>query len=195
MTPRNIDILGGTTLGKMSKITFRADDDLVARLEDLDASKSEVMREALREHLDTTDRSLDSGSDRESFDQLVSQLIGEHVDDRLPDRSFTQPGPQDINVNITVDGKTREATTTYPTDSDPNRKTNVTPTDRSSDMNANSCVQCGSELSSSHVYCPNCGEKANHRIFCDCGDEIRSDWSFCPGCGRRTPTADVLDGE
>lgn len=179
----------------MSKITFRADDDLVARLEDLDASKSEVMREALREHLDTTDRSLDSGSDRESFDQLVSQLIGEHVDDRLPDRSFTQPGPQDINVNITVDGKTREATTTYPTDSDPNRKTNVTPTDRSSDMNANSCVQCGSELSSSHVYCPNCGEKANHRIFCDCGDEIRSDWSFCPGCGRRTPTADVLDGE
>ncbi|TKX76890.1 ribbon-helix-helix protein, CopG family, partial [Halorubrum sp. SD626R] len=32
----------------MSKITFRADDDLVERLEACDASKSEVMREALR---------------------------------------------------------------------------------------------------------------------------------------------------
>jgi uncharacterized Zn finger protein len=44
-----------------------------------------------------------------------------------------------------------------------------------------------------HVYCPNCGEKASHRVFCDCGDELRSDWAFCPGCGRRTPAADVLE--
>jgi len=36
----------------MSKITFRADDELVDRLEACDASKSEVMREALRAHLD-----------------------------------------------------------------------------------------------------------------------------------------------
>ena len=35
----------------MSKITFRADDDLVRQLEEFDASKSEVMREALREYL------------------------------------------------------------------------------------------------------------------------------------------------
>jgi len=35
----------------MSKITFRADDDLIDQLEAFDASKSEVMREALREYL------------------------------------------------------------------------------------------------------------------------------------------------
>ena len=56
------------------------------------------------------------------------------------------------------------------------------------------CNQCGSSLSDDHVYCPNCGEKASRRVFCDCGDEVRTDWAFCPGCGRRTPAADVLDG-
>ncbi|MFC6726662.1 ribbon-helix-helix protein, CopG family, partial [Halobium palmae] len=40
----------------MSKITFRADDDLVARIEALDASKSEVMRDALRTYLDSEAR-------------------------------------------------------------------------------------------------------------------------------------------
>ena len=40
----------------MSKITFRADDDLVERLEALDTSKSEAMREALRTYLDGADR-------------------------------------------------------------------------------------------------------------------------------------------
>ena len=36
----------------MSKITFRADDELITRLEEFDASKSEIMREALRAYLD-----------------------------------------------------------------------------------------------------------------------------------------------
>ena len=36
----------------MSKITFRADDELITRLEEFDDSKSEVMRRALREYLD-----------------------------------------------------------------------------------------------------------------------------------------------
>ena len=35
----------------MSKITFRADDELITRIEAMDASKSEVMREALRAYL------------------------------------------------------------------------------------------------------------------------------------------------
>ena len=55
------------------------------------------------------------------------------------------------------------------------------------------CSQCGENVDPSHVYCPNCGEKTAHRVFCDCGDELRSDWAFCPSCGRRTPAADVLD--
>ncbi|NGM67869.1 CopG family transcriptional regulator [Natronolimnobius sp. AArcel1] len=56
-----------------------------------------------------------------------------------------------------------------------------------------SCAQCGESVDEDHVYCPNCGEKASHRLFCECGDEFRSDWAFCPGCGRRTPSADVLE--
>lgn len=41
--------------GPMSKITFRADDDLVEELETFDTSKSEVMRQALREYLEASD--------------------------------------------------------------------------------------------------------------------------------------------
>ncbi|OVE85482.1 double zinc ribbon domain-containing protein [Natronolimnobius baerhuensis] len=56
-----------------------------------------------------------------------------------------------------------------------------------------SCAQCGETVDEDHVYCPNCGEKAAHRLFCECGDEYRSDWAFCPSCGRRTASADVLE--
>ena len=55
------------------------------------------------------------------------------------------------------------------------------------------CSGCGTSVDSTHVFCPNCGEKTNQRVFCACGVEINPDWAFCPACGRRTPAADVLD--
>ena len=54
------------------------------------------------------------------------------------------------------------------------------------------CTGCGTAVDSSHVFCPNCGEKTNQRVFCACGVEINPDWAFCPACGRQTPAADVL---
>ncbi|MUV61904.1 ribbon-helix-helix protein, CopG family, partial [Halobacterium sp. CBA1126] len=47
----------------MSKITFRADDDLVDAVDDLDESKSEVMRAALRAYLDGGASESDDGID------------------------------------------------------------------------------------------------------------------------------------
>ena len=67
------------------------------------------------------------------------------------------------------------------------------PPDVSDSGRQNTCGQCGTAVEPQHVYCPNCGEKAAHRVFCDCGDEVRSDWAFCPSCGRRTPAAEVLE--
>ena len=75
----------------------------------------------------------------------------------------------------------------------PDRKTDAEVDETDVAETHNTCSQCGETLSQSHVYCPNCGEKASHRVFCECGDELRSDWGFCPSCGRRTPAADVLD--
>ncbi len=191
----------------VSKITFRADDELVAQLEEFDASKSEVMRRALRSYLgEEVDGSADP---TDSVDELIAERVDELVDRRV-DRAFTRRRPQDINVNIALEGDPTAASdaaepaanvehaASYdgPDESshaDEERKTDRPDTAEAAQGERKTCTQCGETLSPSHVYCPNCGEKASRRVFCECGDELRSDWSFCPGCGRRTPAADVLD--
>ncbi|MFB6205660.1 MAG: zinc ribbon domain-containing protein [Haloglomus sp.] len=179
----------------MSKITFRADDDLVAQLEEFDASKSEVMREALREYLgEPTGTSVTSSDTAEAADAgTLDELVAERVDAIIADRLEGYRPPtesQDINVNISLDGETAVDATTE----EDGRKTAPAEAANEEEVEAKSCAQCGEELSQNHVYCPNCGEKASHRVFCECGDELRSDWAFCPSCGRRTTAADVLDG-
>jgi Arc/MetJ-type ribon-helix-helix transcriptional regulator len=183
----------------MSKITFRADDDLVRQLEEFDASKSEVMREALREYLgknrDTsvnsseTDVNGSSGVSiaEDSLDALIVERVDEIIADRL-ERAYTPSEPQDVNVNITLDGDSSDVSHEQADD----RKTQTAERENTSGDGDHVCKQCGETLSQSDVYCPNCGEKASHRVFCECGDELRSDWGFCPSCGRRTPAADVL---
>jgi RNA polymerase subunit RPABC4/transcription elongation factor Spt4/Arc/MetJ-type ribon-helix-helix transcriptional regulator len=189
----------------MSKVTFRADDDLVAAVEDLDASKSEVMREALRSYLaQHGEPTSGSGVDAGSLDAVVADRVDELVEDALGDRRAggdTRPSGsrgRDVNVNITVESPAATsvgAERTAAAESDPVAAGD----DRHSDRQqggpaaAGSCNQCGSALSGDHVYCPNCGEKATHRVFCECGDEVQADWSFCPHCGRRTASADALD--
>jgi predicted transcriptional regulator len=177
----------------MSKITFRADDDLIAQLEEYDASKSEVMREALREYLEgesSASAPASDGSaaaDAESLDDLVAERVDAIVSDRLEAVAPSQP--QDVNVNITLDGDSAPAASADA----PVRKTDPEEAHTEPDEGRKTCAQCGENVGPDHVYCPNCGEKASHRVFCDCGDELRSDWGFCPSCGRRTPAADVLD--
>jgi Arc/MetJ-type ribon-helix-helix transcriptional regulator/RNA polymerase subunit RPABC4/transcription elongation factor Spt4 len=189
----------------MSKITFRADDNLVDELERFDASKSEVLRRALREYLEN--REDDVGAERserdpesESIDDIVAERVDTLVERRLAERTASGGG-QDINVNISLDGERSTTERTEPSgrktrDRDAHDATDAQDAADAPDRPAdgrNTCGQCGESVSSDHVYCPNCGEKASHRVFCDCGDELRTDWAFCPSCGRRTPAADVLD--
>jgi predicted transcriptional regulator len=193
----------------MSKITFRADDELIDELETFDASKSEVMRRALRAYLDEhaevgdVDAGEPSVNDAEkavnadSIDELIVERVDERVEQLLDERP-TPPEhgrkrrsePQDINVNIALDG---DSVSAEPTAED-GRKTTPEAGEDASDAGRSTCPQCGENVGESDVYCPNCGTKSSHRVFCECGDEIRSDWAFCPSCGRRTPAADVLDG-
>ncbi|MFP9059832.1 double zinc ribbon domain-containing protein [Natrialbaceae archaeon A-chndr2] len=225
----------------MGKITFRADDELVAELEAFDASKSEVMREALRTYLDAhaADGVADSHSDvatqsrarEDSLDALIETRIdsllaerfeGSHVGNR------PREGSQDVNVTIALEGVSEHARLQHQDQSAVDAKQDGAHTGVRTNANeasssapgrhsvgsvngensgerhthsrdqsepARACGQCGSALGADHVFCPNCGEKASHRLFCECGDEIRSDWSFCPSCGRRTPAADVLESD
>ena len=232
----------------MGKITFRADDDLVADLEAFDTSKSEVMRQALREYL-VTHQPSDTGSGRESTGATESAnahghatdsldaFLEERIDAMLADRLGMESGPrgaQDVNVTISLEGvrhtdgvetrvgdvqppassrtaaverddhqefagedRARQSTAERPPASrgESGRKTHPdrAGTSHARPADGRHCSGCGTALGDDHVFCPNCGEKNAHRVFCDCGDEVRSDWAFCPSCGRRTPAADVLD--
>jgi membrane protease subunit (stomatin/prohibitin family) len=195
----------------MSKITFRADDELITQLEEFDASKSEVMREALREYLESRGETSSAASAHggDSLDDIVAERVDALVADRL-DGAFTPQQPQDINVNISLDGGSSEETDATAQGVNTGTEASHTQAHSASHTQAPSkttaeagenadseerktCTQCGENLSQSHVYCPNCGEKASHRVFCECGDELRTDWGFCPSCGRRTPAADVLE--
>jgi membrane protease subunit (stomatin/prohibitin family) len=172
------------------------------------------MREALREYLDDspesddsspTDNAADGGTLDEMIAERVDALIADRLDQRLPRRQ-----PQDVNVNISLAGdstataapqqdavnEASDASHTSSADASHTDEQRMTDDAAGENADANdpkTCAQCGEELSSSHVYCPNCGEKSSRRVFCECGDELRSDWAFCPGCGRRTAAADVLD--
>jgi len=188
----------------MSKITFRADDELIEELEEFDQSKSEVMRQALREYLashpntdvnavetsDSSEKSLSASEDTldDFLAERVDRLIERRLDDHLGARKRAS-GAQDVNVNITLDGDSGVSVE----EEDESRKTNPPDASDADENERKTCSQCGENVGSEHVYCPNCGEKVSRRVFCECGDEIRSDWAFCPGCGRRTPAADVLD--
>ena len=193
----------------MSKITFRADDDLVGRLEAFDASKSEVMREALRQYLDEPEREPPAQptdatahtSDTASIDDLIDERIDRLVSERVDSAPETQPeavaSGTDVSVNLTLEGITDEATVAEQTVNrkTPSADTETQPKPTAGADDTHNCGQCGDAVDSEHVYCPNCGEKTSRRLFCECGDELRSDWAFCPGCGRRTPAADVLDNQ
>ena len=198
----------------MSKITFRADDDLVDRLEACDASKSEVMREALRTHLDgeggasdASDASAGSVDDvlADRVDELIADRLDAALDERLgpanpaETRAYTPGNAGEINVNVTLDAPNAESDdrdddvrVTRETTGDAEPSTRKTGAGSGAKTRENACGGCGENVPSDHVYCPNCGEKQSHRAFCECGDELRTDWAFCPGCGRRTPAADVL---
>lgn len=189
----------------MSKITFRADDELIDALDSFDESKSEVMRKALRQYLESrpeVDLGVMEKSDvnaaetsentGDSIDKLIieriDELLEERIETRAPPRKRPEPA-RDVNLNITLDGDS----TVHDDTGDTGRKTNAAPGEVDDDDTGSICSQCGENVSSNHVYCPNCGEQTSHRSYCECGAELGSDWAFCPGCGRRKPAADVLD--
>jgi len=180
----------------MSKMTFRADDELIEQLEGFDSSKSEVMRRALREYLeghpkaDVNTAETDENTDSDSIDALLAERIDAMIEERLG-RSTPRRPPRDVNVNITLDSDS-DADTAVEQDARKTDAGEASDTRDTADEERKTCGQCGENLDGEHVYCPNCGEKVSHRVFCECGDELRSDWAFCPSCGRRTTAADVL---
>ena len=160
----------------MSKITFRADDDLIDHIESLDASKSEVMRDALRSYLGME----------------VPPRVNTHSGGTAQVPRGRELDPAETIEAISGSVREIDVTVRFDPTADPEatfEAVNSGPTEPDDDR----CVQCGEPVQSDNGYCPNCGQSRSRRLVCECGDDLRSDWSFCPSCGRRTPAADVLD--
>lgn len=191
-----------------SKITFRVSDDLLERVDGIEESRSEIMREALRTYLEEgaetrgeeRRRNTQHGprKTRPTIDEalrgIVEEVVEETVEGKLERR-------ESDNVNVTVNvpeggsGKSAhsgEEKVSKRKTADEGRQE---PPVEDAGSERKTCHQCGEEVDDDHVHCPNCGAKASRRVFCDCGDEIRTDWSFCPSCGRRTPASHALSNE
>ncbi|RRJ30222.1 double zinc ribbon domain-containing protein [Halocatena pleomorpha] len=181
----------------MSKITFRADDELIAQLEEFEASKSAIMREALRTYLNTHMSGSEPSDLPSEFEdeRWVDHVIRDRVDELIGERgdeAFTRSKPKDINVNISVEGEPQTAVTDE-SSADPEQCKTPTSTTTDSATERTQCSNCGETHPETHVYCPNCGEKSTQNHVCECGADIDTKWSFCPACGRRTPTETDLE--
>jgi hypothetical protein len=113
----------------MARLTFRADDELVRQLEEMDSSQSEVMREALRQYLSTSSPS-DDVQPRTFLRQSNS-------------RPVTKPAPTpNIHVNISLRKKKTES-----------------PSTSSNELSASGTCSCGNEVETSWAFCPACGRR------------------------------------
>ncbi|EMA70228.1 hypothetical protein C461_01277 [Halorubrum aidingense JCM 13560] len=187
----------------MSKITFRADDDLVERLEACDASKSEVMREALRRHLDevvdagpshpsnasdasgTSDRSDASQRSDATIDAAVTErvddLIADRLDaalaERLGERSTPQTPqtpPEPTYTRGNAGDINVHVTLDAPgADVDDQRVTRETTTD---DEAAGRKTRANPARSSGQTRESACG---------GCGESVPENHVYCPNCGEK----------
>lgn len=195
-----------------SKITFRVGDDLLDRVDEIDESRSEIMRDALRSYLDggagarasaepAAARDLRSPRPQQGFgfDDVLTRRI-EEVVDGVVERKLAE---RDVNVTLNVPeyegGRAADAPEKQAPPSSSTAENAGQDAVRRGDVpvetgGSKACPQCGEDVDEDHVHCPNCGAKTSQRVFCECGDEVRSDWSFCPSCGRRTPSSHALTG-
>ncbi|MFB6135015.1 MAG: zinc ribbon domain-containing protein [Halanaeroarchaeum sp.] len=183
----------------MSKITFRADDDLVEAVERLDESKSEVMRDALRAYLGDRQENSQDTIGRVRAEKSIEEIVTRRVDEILSNRPSDSPskGGDEVTVRLRIEGDAvAPSGSIAPSrdDQSTDQSRHYLPNDPGTpSASPSTCPQCGSSLDADHVYCPNCGEQAGQSYYCECGTQLRPGWSFCPDCGRRTSSADVLD--
>ncbi|SEW11981.1 double zinc ribbon domain-containing protein [Natrinema salifodinae] len=188
----------------MSKITFRADDDLVERLEALDASKSEVMREALRSYLEgaaprnddsqpQTAQNLD-GQGQGAIDDLVRKRVDERLEQRLRELGlgphFDQAGAHtshaptlsdatgDITVSVSLDGTNSPSDNRARVDQAHPRKTTDAAADRAPTPNGTK------ERPESEADAGSDTDEANRQCT-QCGEELDGDHVYCPNCGEK----------
>lgn len=192
----------------MSKVTFRADDDLVERLERLDVSKSEAMREALRgylgaEGLGDADRQPErerasTPPQTETVDDLIRERVDELLADRLadldhraaPDRRDSnghqryRDGMSDVTVSVSLPSKTAERSSEERCHVDDRSARNDGPGVERTETNAR-VHDHDSESGDDDQGRRRPSDETTTR--CDqCGEHVDDDHVYCPNCGEKT---------
>ncbi|AEH36866.1 double zinc ribbon domain-containing protein [Halopiger xanaduensis] len=196
----------------MSKITFRADDDLVEELEALETSKSEAMREALRAYLEEEEEvsgtSVQDGSDgaenesaaranETAIDDLVRERVDELLTERLAEMGYNAHGregqprpqssqPQDVNVTIALeDGRARRVDEAQGSASSHARPH----TQARSDSRAGRESEHGRDRSQHPQDEPQSQSQSRtpsrQRTCGQCGEDVDGEHVFCPNCGEK----------
>ena len=181
----------------MSKITFRADDNLVEQLETLDISKSEAMREALRSYLadeqSVGDRQPERETDSErhgAIDDVIRDRVDELLTSRLRELDLEQADSRtrrrrktgDISVTVSVEDD-RQPPERHTDSRVGTRETGQSDATRQSDTSL--------EQSPEHNGGPTRpterqGADDEHRTECNqCGESISDDHVYCPNCGEK----------
>ena len=192
----------------MSKITFRADDDLVEELEALETSKSEAMREALRAYLDEGTEQSEREPDRSSDiggETAIDDIVRKHVDDLLTERlgelerererrrdehnraRTHAEAPQDVNVTIALEGARGRVDA-----SDSRARTRrVNDRARATDVDRD---PVGRDQGRDHHNEPGRGtdrgrdddrDGTAERTCSQCGEHVDDDHVYCPNCGEK----------
>ena len=177
----------------MSKITFRADDDLVERLESCDASKSEVMRNALRSYLDAVDGGSSDEAKTPSEDGIdaaiadrIDELIADRLDAALDERlgpatgvgrtPYTPRSTGEINVNVTVDGSRADEA-----DADVTRETE-SGTSYDDEYDAPGPEYDDAKTRKTRGDVP---VQTHENVCGGCGENVPDDHVYCPNCGEK----------
>lgn len=118
----------------MARLTFRADDEMIRQLEEMDASQSEVMREALRQYLSINNSS-----------QTQSSSPSEVQQNR---RQYTHPPLPNISIDISLPK---------------NNQSGSDSSDKEHTISSSSFCSCGNEVRESWAFCPDCGRRTAKR--------------------------------
>jgi len=197
----------------MSKITFRADADLVDRLEELEGSKSEVMREALREYLDAAEERSDadaadtsdadtrspSGTDADTagslddalaarVDELVTARLDEEFGERRRDGAAAGRA-RPFGAPGAADDHVPSVNLTVNVDGAGAAVDPATAASEPAPEETEPAVTATDEPTaaggSRSGDAPPAASDADARSCAQCGEDVSDDHVFCPNCGEK----------
>jgi len=189
----------------MSKITFRADDDLVEELETFETSKSEVMRRALREYLEASDAADDAADADELRSSSPASQARQDADETALESPEDAAGPESLDdmlaarvdalvdqrVDAALDERLGAGHVGAGGHSPQDVNVNVTvedsrgvSEDADDERKTRSSADARAADDDGQLPDPN-ADGARDRTCGQCGESVNGEHVYCPNCGEK----------